>query len=112
MKLTRVVALCSAIALPQLVLADQPGTQQGLDIIHGVLIDYCAKVDPRDASKFETIWEHVLSQTPDRGGYKPGFQLSGPSDAGAPKLCSELAAGVTESEHRRTNGKEDRPGHE
>ena len=108
-KLNRLVLVCSAAALPQLAMADQPASQLGLDIFHHILIDYCAKVDPQDASAFHAIWQNLLSHVPDSDDYKPGVELSGPSDPGAPAFCSWLATGV--SKKGPSNGKEDRPKH-
>ena len=106
-KLNRLVLVCSAAALPQLAMADQLASQQlGLDMVHHILIDYCAKVDPRDASAFRAIWQNLLSHVSDGDDYKPVFEFSGASDPGAPALCASLATGV--SKKGPSNGKEDR----
>lgn len=59
MKALRILMSCVAIASPQLVLADSAIPAQSRDIVQAVL-DFCARVDPRDADSFEAFGRGLM----------------------------------------------------
>jgi len=112
-KANRIFALCIVAALPQLAMAgDSPSSTLGLDVVYGILVDYCAKADPRDAQAFDAIWKSILSEAAqNQREYKPTFTFNGSSDANGTKICSVLASSWKASTYRPTNGVEDQPEH-
>ena len=60
MKLSRILVLCSAVALPHLAMADLASTNPaGLGDVHA-LLDFCSRTDPKDASSFQAEWANIL----------------------------------------------------
>jgi hypothetical protein len=102
MKASRILLLCAAIALPALASANSEISPQAVGIVQAIL-DFCAKVDPKDSDSFEALGKkltglsgHDLATL--RGN--PAYQdaLAGISDAlaqSAPKDAARTcAAGV------------------
>src|SRR5258708_30683700 len=103
MKAISILLLCSAVALPQLALAELP-SPQALGTVNAILT-FCTAVDPHDAKWFQQEWKSVLGATTDKqlgvteGGtaYKKAFdtisgelkKLSGP---GVATTCAAGAA--------------------
>jgi hypothetical protein len=81
MKAVRTLLLCSAIALPQLAMAELPSSQS-LGMVKAILA-YCAEVDPRDAASFQQEWASIVGGSTAQtlnvalgaGGYKQGFDF-------------------------------------
>jgi len=92
-KTSRILFLCSAVALPQLAMADQP-TPQALGMEKAIL-NFCAEVDPRHTASFQTQWK-VLS------GGVPAQQLASIEGGSAYKQAYDLITGElgkTSKEH-------------
>jgi hypothetical protein len=103
MKVSRTLLLCAAIALPGLASANSEISPQAVGIVQAVL-DFCAKVDPKDAASFQAqgrkltggLSEHDLASLRGTPEYQDAF--AGISDAlgkSAPKDAARTcAAGV------------------
>jgi hypothetical protein len=110
MKASRILLLCAAVALPRLVLAansppSSPPGAQWLGTVEGIL-DFCVKVDPKDASAFQVLKKNTRGGLSERDlagvrgtrEYKDALRtisddLAKVSPQGAAQSC---AAGVAE----------------
>ena len=76
MKAYRLLFVCSVVALPQLAMAET--APQGLGIVRAV-VDFCKKVDSRDAGLFEALWTNIshgtTGQFASSSEYKQGYDL-------------------------------------
>ena len=120
MKANRILLLCSAVALPQLAMADLP-SPESLGTVSAILT-FCAQMDPHDAKSFQQEWKSVVGGTTDAkldsaengGAYKHSFdtitaelkKLSGPSVASA---CA-VGAASWRGDSVATSGKGDGDG--
>ena len=106
MKSSRVLLLCSALALPQLAMAGLADTSpQGLGIVNAFLM-YCTTVDPRDAASFQQEWKsivgdgssHQLGVIEGGGEYKQAFESTTTELKKQPKssVASTCATGAVE----------------
>jgi hypothetical protein len=84
MKANRILLLCSAVALPQLALAEMP-SPQALGTVNAILT-FCTAVDPHDAKSFQQEWTSVLSGT-------TGAQLSKAEGGSAYKQAYDTITG-------------------
>ncbi len=78
MKASRILFLCSAVALPHLAMADQT-SPQALGTVHAIL-DYCTQVDPHDAASFQGQWKNLsggvkLASLEGNSDYKQAYDL-------------------------------------
>jgi hypothetical protein len=101
MKANRILLLCSAVALPQLALADAP-SPQALGMVDAILT-YCAKVDPKDADSFRAQWasiSHGSESLEHSAQFKQAFdlvdgELEQTSKTASAKTCAAGALPVT-----------------
>jgi hypothetical protein len=132
MKPNHILLLCSAIALPQLAMADLASTNPaGLGDVHALLA-YCAKVDPANAGSFNAQWNSIvggatgkqLDSVEDGGAYKKGYDsllavLEKLPKQEAAAICKDTAAkwnaggseptgGPDKGGHDKDDGKSDR----
>jgi hypothetical protein len=100
MKASRILCLCAAAALPQLVWAGNTTDPQGLGIVNA-LLDYCAKIDARDSDSFRTLKVSLRHGVPDNvehmAAYLKGYAatvdlLKGVSKSNATEGCATAAA--------------------
>ena len=99
MKASRIVLLCTAIVLPGLASASSAISPQSLGIVQAIL-DFCAKVDPKDSDSFEALGKkltglsgHDLATLRGNPAYQDEF--AGISDAlaqSAPKDAARTCA--------------------
>ena len=124
MKASRILILCSAVALPQLAMAELHGSPQALGMVHAIL-DFCAQADPHDAAVFRAEWRQLVGGAPDgqlgslvsSSDYKKGYTLisseldqrSGTAKAKAATACAADASPVKDDHKRPTNGQAARP---
>ena len=52
MKIYRILCLCAVIVFPQAAWAEPQSGNQSMEIVHAI-IDFCAQVDPANASKYQ-----------------------------------------------------------
>jgi hypothetical protein len=101
MKPNRILLLCSAIALPQLAMADVANTNPaGLGDVHALLA-YCAKVDQPNAASFNAEWNNIV-------GGATAKQLDGVEDGAAYKQAYDGGAGEPAHGHDSHGEKADR----
>jgi hypothetical protein len=110
MKANRILLLCSALALPQLAMADLADTNpQGLGDIQA-LLKFCAQVDPRNAAAFQQQWASIVGNSTgkqldvaeDNSGFKQG---SNATSEVLHKLSRSTAAGICADTAARWDGK-------
>ncbi len=81
MKVSRILCLCAAVALPQFAAAESAADAQGMAIVQAVL-SFCAKVDPKNAASFQAQERNVvpggsekqLESVRESGAYKQAFK--------------------------------------
>jgi hypothetical protein len=118
MKASRILLLCSAVALPQLALANSQVDAQWLGTVEGIL-DFCVKVDPKDAASFQALRksadggtsEHDLTGLRGTPEYKNGLDtinnaLAQVSPQSGAQIC---AAGVAPKRRVLRSPKQRRP---
>jgi hypothetical protein len=87
MKVSRILLLCSAVALPHMAMADLASTNPaGLGDVHA-LLDFCTKVDPKDAASFQAEWASII-------GGASSKQVSGAEGGGAYQTAYDYLMGV------------------
>ena len=99
MKVSRILLLCAAIASPALASANSEIAPQAVGIVQAIL-DFCAKVDPKDSDSFEALGKkltglsgHDLATLRGNPAYQDAF--AGISDAlaqSAPKDAARTCA--------------------
>jgi hypothetical protein len=92
-------------------------TPQALGMVHAIL-NYCAQIDPHDASAFQALWKTVLGnsseqQTEGNSGYQQSYtlistELGQTSKQAALQACATGAKSVIGENDRRTSGVEPR----
>jgi len=83
MRVKHIALLCSAVALPQLAMADPSADPQGLGTVHA-LLTYCTQVDPGDTPTFQAEWKRIaggasdqqLGQLEQTAAYRQAFDLA------------------------------------
>jgi len=122
MRVRHIVLLCSAIAVPQLALADLSVTNPaGLGQVHA-LLDFCSQANPQNSASFQAEWKSIvgnqaslLAQLEQNSAYKQQYADLTSELLKLPKgqtqtICAVSAAawnGVVLSEHG-DHGKDDR----
>jgi hypothetical protein len=100
MKASRILCLCVAAALPQLVWAGNTTDPQGLGIVNA-LLDYCARIDAKDTGSFHALKVSLTHGVPDdvehMAAYQNGYaatvdQLKGVSQSTGIQACTTAAA--------------------
>ena len=92
MKIHRMVLVCAAIMIPQLVDAKPPFTNDIFGRLEGTL-DFCAKADPESAPKYRELAKLLVKDVPDKeltearmtSEYKDSYEGIGTELAKVPK---------------------------